>query len=125
MEKLAALCCLWVFGFGAKAEYSAELDRLFLEDPKNDFLLELEDLGNDGAAAWEKISPLVESSLNAAYICYIIFLVKFPITSRFTLFSLRTFRMTNFMMKSERAKYIKRRLTIIRRSHENFYRLQQ
>ncbi len=65
MEKLAALCCLWVFGFGAKAEYTAELDRLFLEDPKNDFLLELEDLGNDGAAAWEKISPLVESSLNA------------------------------------------------------------
>lgn len=37
MEKLAALCCLWVFGFGTKAEYSAELDRLFLEEPKTIF----------------------------------------------------------------------------------------
>lgn len=57
MEQLAALCCLWVFGFGTKAEYSAELDRLFLENPDDDLLLELENLGGDYAAAWARISP--------------------------------------------------------------------
>lgn len=64
MEKLAALCCLWAFGLGTKEDYSEELDRLFLEDPESDFLLELEVLGSDCLAAWKRISPLVESSLN-------------------------------------------------------------
>lgn len=64
MEKLAALCCLWAFGLGTKEDYSEELDRLFLEDPESDFLLELEVLSSDCLAAWKRISPLVESSLN-------------------------------------------------------------
>lgn len=64
MEKLAAMCCLWAFGLGTKEDYSEELDRLFLEDHESDFLLELEVLGSDCLAAWKRISPLVESSLN-------------------------------------------------------------
>lgn len=63
MEKLAALCCLWANGLGTKEDYSAELDRLFLDDPGNDFLLELETLGGS-SAAWKMICPLVENSLN-------------------------------------------------------------
>lgn len=62
MERLAALCCLWVSGFGTKAEYSAELDRLFLENPDDDFLLELENLGGDYAAAWAILSPLLQTA---------------------------------------------------------------
>lgn len=64
MEKLVALCYLWAFGLGDKEDYYAELDRLFLETPEDDFLLELEGLGNDSAAALTKLSPLAESSLN-------------------------------------------------------------
>ena len=63
MEKLAALCCLWTFGLGTKEDYSEELDRLFLKEPESDFLLELENLG-DCAAAWRRLSPLIESSLD-------------------------------------------------------------
>lgn len=65
MEKLIALCCLWAFGLGTKDDYSAELDRLFLENPDDDFLLELEGLGDDSAGALTKLSPLAEGSLNA------------------------------------------------------------
>lgn len=65
MERLAALCCLWVFGLGAKEDYLAELDRLFLEKPNDDLLLELEGLGDDRAAAWTRLSSLVEGKLNA------------------------------------------------------------
>ena len=50
MEKLAALCALCCCGLGN--EYSEELDRLFLENPDNDFLLELENLGRNYEAAW-------------------------------------------------------------------------
>ena len=64
MEKLAALCCLWAFGLGSKEDYFKELDRLFLENPESDFLLELEDLGGDYTAAWTRISHLVECLLN-------------------------------------------------------------
>lgn len=60
MEKLVALCYLWAFGLGTKDDYSAELDRLFLENPEDDFLLELEGLGDDSAEAWTRISPLVQ-----------------------------------------------------------------
>lgn len=51
MEKLAALCVLCGCGLGN--EYPAELDRLFLENPDDDFLLELENLGKNYEAAWE------------------------------------------------------------------------
>lgn len=64
MEKLVALCYLWAFGFGTKEEYCVELDRLFLENSEDDFLLELEGLGDDSAAALTKLSPLAEGSLN-------------------------------------------------------------
>lgn len=64
MEKLAALCCLWANGLGTKENYMAELDRLFLEDPGDDFLLELEGFGNDCARAWERLGWLAGGSLN-------------------------------------------------------------
>lgn len=64
MEKLAALCCLWEFGLGTKEDFSAELDRLFLENAEDDFLLELETLGSDSHAAWNRLYPLVESSID-------------------------------------------------------------
>ncbi len=38
---------------------------MFLLSPEDDFLLELEDLGGNSRAAWLRLSPLVESSLNA------------------------------------------------------------
>lgn len=57
MNKLAALCALWAFGLDSKEGYCKELDRLFLENPDDDFLLELENLGGDCAAAWARISP--------------------------------------------------------------------
>lgn len=47
MEELTALCCLWVSGLGTKSEYTERLDELFLNDPENDFLLELEGLTGD------------------------------------------------------------------------------
>lgn len=51
-----ALCCLWVCGLGTKENYFAELDRLFLQNPEDDFLLELEGLGGDRAAVWSRLS---------------------------------------------------------------------
>ncbi len=68
MEKVAALCCLWAFGLGTKEDYSAELDRLFLENAEDDLLLELENLGGS-SAAWKMICPLVENSLNTDKFC--------------------------------------------------------
>ena len=63
MEKLAALCALCCCGLGN--EYPEELDRLFLENPDDDFLLELENLGGDCAAAWARISPyLMTADIN-------------------------------------------------------------
>lgn len=47
MEKLTALCCLWIAGFCEKADYERELDEMFLKDPENDVLLELEGLSGD------------------------------------------------------------------------------
>ena len=47
MEELTALCCLWVSGMGTKSEYTERLDELFLQDPENDLLLELEGLTGD------------------------------------------------------------------------------
>ncbi len=64
MEKLIALCYLWTFGLGTKDDYSAELDSLFLENPDDDFLLELEGLGDDRAAARALISPFVETEMD-------------------------------------------------------------
>lgn len=64
MEKLVALCCLWAFGLGTKEDYFTELDRLFLENPEDDFLLELEGLGGDRAAAWARLEWLAGGSLN-------------------------------------------------------------
>ena len=64
LEKLAVLCWLWAFGFGSKEEYFSELDRLFLEDPEDDFLLELETFSGDRKAAWARLSPFVETEMN-------------------------------------------------------------
>lgn len=59
MEELAALCVLWLAGFGSKESYTAELDRLFLEDAKNDALLELEGLCGDPRGTFARLSPFI------------------------------------------------------------------
>ena len=64
MEKLAVLCWLWAFGFGSKEKYFSELDRLFLENPEDDFLLELETLGGDRKAAWQRVSLFFETEMD-------------------------------------------------------------
>lgn len=64
MEKLVALCYLWAFGFGDKEDYYAELDRMFLKNPEDDFLLELENLGGDCGAAYARISMLIQTGIN-------------------------------------------------------------
>lgn len=60
MEKLVALCYVWEFGLSDKDDYVAELDRLFLENPEDDLLLELEGLGNDRAEAWARLGRLAD-----------------------------------------------------------------
>ncbi len=62
MEKLVALCVLWACGFGGKKEYLAELDGLFLENPEDDLLLELECLGGDLKSAFSRLYTLIETS---------------------------------------------------------------
>ncbi|MBD5128705.1 MAG: hypothetical protein HDT43_02085 [Ruminococcaceae bacterium] len=64
MEKLVALCYVWAFGLDDKTDYYTELDRLFLENPEDDFLLELEGLGDNRAEAWERLGRFGESVLN-------------------------------------------------------------
>lgn len=54
MEKLVALCYLWAFGLDDKDDYYAELNRLFLENPEDDLLLELEMLNPEDSGAWWK-----------------------------------------------------------------------
>ena len=63
MEKLVVLCYVWAFGLSDKADYYAELDRLFLENPEDDFLLELEGLGNDFRAACSRLSCKIEEEI--------------------------------------------------------------
>lgn len=60
MEKLVALCYAWAFGLSGKNDYVSELDRLFLKDPEDDILLELECLGDDRAAAWARLGWLAD-----------------------------------------------------------------
>lgn len=62
MEKLVALCYVWAFGLSDKDDYAAELDCLFLKNPEDDLLLELEGLGDDRAAAWARLGWLAERS---------------------------------------------------------------
>lgn len=62
MEKLIALCGLRTFCPGAENGYCEELDSMFLEDPENDFLLELENLGNDCLAVWARLEPFMLSA---------------------------------------------------------------
>lgn len=57
MEKLAALFIEWVCELCTKEAYFAELDRLFLENPEDDLLLELEMVGSisiDDYDIWSK-----------------------------------------------------------------------
>lgn len=55
MEELTELCCLWVSGLGTKSGYTEKLDELFLNDPENDFLLELEGLTGDQRGTLAKL----------------------------------------------------------------------
>ena len=59
MEKLAALCLLWVFDLGTKENYCAVLDGLFLENHEDNFLLDMENCTRDAAASWARLSSLM------------------------------------------------------------------
>lgn len=50
MEELTVMCCLWSVGIWTRADYFARLDEMFLADPENDILLELEGLGDCASA---------------------------------------------------------------------------
>lgn len=56
MERLTALCCLWIAGFCEKADYERELDEMFLKDPESDILLELEGLSGDKRGTLSKLA---------------------------------------------------------------------
>lgn len=64
IEKLTALCALWVFGLGTKEDYCAELDEMFLENPEDDFLLELEDCTRDAAVSVARLSALMSGEFD-------------------------------------------------------------
>lgn len=59
MEELTALFCLWVSGLRTKFDYTEKLDELFLNDPENDFLLELEGLCGDPERTLTRLAPLI------------------------------------------------------------------
>lgn len=59
MEELVSLFCLWISGLGEKDSYFEELDRLFLENPENDLLLELEGLCGDPEGTLARLAPLI------------------------------------------------------------------
>lgn len=58
MEKLAALFIEWVCELCTKETYFAELNRLFLENPEDDLLLELEMIGSPEDDWWKAWSAL-------------------------------------------------------------------
>ena len=64
MEKLVALCYVWASGLDDKTDYYAELDKLFLENPEDDFLLELEDLSGDCVAALARLLRIFEKEIS-------------------------------------------------------------
>lgn len=59
MEKLTALYCLWIAGFCEKSDYERELDEMFLKDPENDLLLELEGLSGDKQGTLSKLAACI------------------------------------------------------------------
>lgn len=65
MEKLAALFILSAEKLCIKADYQAELNRMFLENPKDDLLLEIETLGiPENFNSWSKIWDLLEGRIS-------------------------------------------------------------
>lgn len=62
MEELTALFCLWVSGLGTRSEYTEKLDELFLQDPENDLLLELEGLTGDQQGTLARLHINTENS---------------------------------------------------------------
>lgn len=62
MEKLTVLCCLWIAGFCEKADYERELDEMFLKDPENDLLLELEELSGDKRGTLSKLARRINDT---------------------------------------------------------------
>ena len=50
-----ALCYIWAFGLSDKNDYVSELDRLFLENPEDDLLLNIDVFGKELFAALEKV----------------------------------------------------------------------
>ena len=55
MEELTALFCLWASGLGTKSGYTEKLDELFMQNPEDDLLLELEGLTGDSRGTLAKL----------------------------------------------------------------------
>jgi len=85
MEKLAVLYCLWAFGLSNKEDCLAELDRLFLENPEDDFLLELESLGSDVRAVCMRLTRVIGTDVDKFGVELFAALEKVYNENRFTL----------------------------------------
>ena len=59
MEELIALCLLWAYDLGTKEDYCSLLDSMFLGDPNDEFLLDLESLTSDKPATLVRLRDLV------------------------------------------------------------------
>ena len=59
LEKLVALCLLWAHGLGTKEDYCSLLDGMFLDDPNDEFLFDLENLTSDKLATLARLRDLV------------------------------------------------------------------
>ena len=59
LEKLAALCLLWAYDLGTKEDYCSLLDGMYLGDPNDEFLFDLEDLTSDKLATLVRLRDLV------------------------------------------------------------------
>ena len=58
MEELVALCLLWAFDLGTKEDYCALLDGMFLDNPNDEFLFDLENLTSDVQATLVRLRDL-------------------------------------------------------------------
>ena len=59
MEKLIALCLLWAYDLGTKEDYCSLLDSMFLGDPNDEFLFDLENLTSDKLATLARLRDLI------------------------------------------------------------------
>ena len=65
MEELVALCLLWAFDLGTKEDYCALLDGMFLDNPNDEFLFDLENLTSDVQATLVRLRDFLDGEFDA------------------------------------------------------------